>query len=173
MNLPLVILGEPKLDSIRTLRPLGPSVVETALARVSTPARRAARPSTPNLSSCYTSVDPLHVQFSLRRASYLVRKPQLLTKTGTGAVPASRRGQSRSPYPRAHGALHDCDVMRVEGGGELKGGYTVIQEIKTQEDDAMPKLGDARLQRIETEDEDGLGREIMTERTGGRGGGGS
>lgn len=48
---PLVILGEPKLDSIRTLRPLGPRVLETALARVSTPARSAARASTPNLSS--------------------------------------------------------------------------------------------------------------------------
>ena len=51
MNSPLVILGEPKLDSMRTLRPLGPSVVATALARVSTPTRRAARPSTPNLIS--------------------------------------------------------------------------------------------------------------------------
>lgn len=37
---------------MRTLRPFGPSVVATALARVSTPARSAALPSTPNLSSC-------------------------------------------------------------------------------------------------------------------------
>jgi hypothetical protein len=53
-NKPLVIFGDPYADSIKTLRPFGPNVVATALANVSTPARRAARPSTPNLSSYCT-----------------------------------------------------------------------------------------------------------------------
>lgn len=51
VDIPLVILGEPYGDSIRTLRPLGPRVEVTALARVSTPLRSWARASTPNLSS--------------------------------------------------------------------------------------------------------------------------
>lgn len=38
-----------------TFRPLGPSVVATALASVSTPANRAALPSTPNFSSYDTN----------------------------------------------------------------------------------------------------------------------
>jgi hypothetical protein len=37
---------------MRTFRPLGPSVVATALASVSTPFSRPARASTPNFSSC-------------------------------------------------------------------------------------------------------------------------
>lgn len=52
----MVILGEPKEDSIRTLRPLGPRVEVTALARVSTPLRSWARASTPNLRSYKTRV---------------------------------------------------------------------------------------------------------------------
>jgi len=52
-DLPLVIFGEPYEDSMITFRPFGPRVVATAFANVSTPARRAARPSTPNLSSCH------------------------------------------------------------------------------------------------------------------------
>ncbi|KAH3659095.1 hypothetical protein OGATHE_006355 [Ogataea polymorpha] len=47
----LVIFGAPNGCSIRTLRPLGPKVTATASARVSTPFKRAALPSTPNLSS--------------------------------------------------------------------------------------------------------------------------
>ncbi|KAH3687420.1 hypothetical protein WICPIJ_001597 [Wickerhamomyces pijperi] len=47
----LVIFGEPKSCSIKTLRPFGPKVTETASAKVSTPFKRAARPSTPNFNS--------------------------------------------------------------------------------------------------------------------------
>ncbi len=47
-----MILGEPKLDSIKTLRPLGPRVAATALARVSTPARRDFRAWAPKRRSC-------------------------------------------------------------------------------------------------------------------------
>ena len=38
-----------------TFRPLGPRVTATALARVSTPASKACRPSTPNFISCKTN----------------------------------------------------------------------------------------------------------------------
>ena len=47
----LVIRGAPKLFSMTTLRPLGPSVTFTALARVSTPRSILARASVPNLTS--------------------------------------------------------------------------------------------------------------------------
>src|SRR5512134_3942480 len=47
----LVTVGEPKLFSITTLRPLGPSVTATALASMSTPAISFARASWSNLIS--------------------------------------------------------------------------------------------------------------------------
>ena len=47
----LVMRGAPKLLSITTLRPLGPSVTLTALARVSTPRRMPSRASRPNFTS--------------------------------------------------------------------------------------------------------------------------
>src|SRR5690554_1715894 len=47
----LVIVGEPKLFSSTTLRPFGPRVVLTALARVFTPRSRRARASSPKRMS--------------------------------------------------------------------------------------------------------------------------
>src|SRR3974390_865330 len=47
----LVMRGAPKLLSSTTLRPLGPSVTRTALARVSTPRNMRSRASTENLTS--------------------------------------------------------------------------------------------------------------------------
>src|SRR5215468_3356099 len=47
----LVIRGAPKLLSSTTLRPLGPSVTFTALARMSTPRSMRSRASTENLTS--------------------------------------------------------------------------------------------------------------------------
>jgi len=47
----LVMRGAPKLLSMTTLRPLGPSVTLTALARMSTPRRMPSRASRPNLTS--------------------------------------------------------------------------------------------------------------------------
>jgi len=47
----LVMRGAPKLLSITTLRPLGPRVTFTALARMSTPARMRSRASRPNFTS--------------------------------------------------------------------------------------------------------------------------
>ena len=47
----LVMRGEPKLFSITTLRPLGPSVTLTALARISTPRRMPSRASRENFTS--------------------------------------------------------------------------------------------------------------------------
>jgi hypothetical protein len=41
----------PKLCSMRTFRPFGPRVTATALASISTPFNRDARPSTPNFNS--------------------------------------------------------------------------------------------------------------------------
>src|ERR1043165_5248049 len=47
----LVMRGAPKLFSITTLRPLGPSVTFTALARISTPRSMRSRASPENLTS--------------------------------------------------------------------------------------------------------------------------
>src|SRR5262245_64779584 len=47
----LVVRGAPKLFSSTTLRPLGPSVTLTALARMSTPRSMRSRASTENLTS--------------------------------------------------------------------------------------------------------------------------
>jgi hypothetical protein len=47
----LVIRGAPKLFSMRTWRPLGPSVTLTALARMSTPRSKRSRASPENLTS--------------------------------------------------------------------------------------------------------------------------
>jgi hypothetical protein len=47
----LVVRGAPKLLSITTLRPLGPSVTFTASARMSTPRSIFSRASAPNLTS--------------------------------------------------------------------------------------------------------------------------
>jgi hypothetical protein len=60
------------------LRPLGPRVVATALASVSTPARSDARPSTPNLSSwkiCQqTNFSPCHAGRLHRNSTEASRK---------------------------------------------------------------------------------------------------
>src|SRR6476620_7752842 len=47
----LVMRGAPKLFSMTTLRPLGPSVTFTALARMSTPLRMRSRASRLNFTS--------------------------------------------------------------------------------------------------------------------------
>ena len=47
----LVINGEPKVLSKTTLRPLGPKVVFTVFAKISTPRKRAARASSENFNS--------------------------------------------------------------------------------------------------------------------------
>ena len=47
----LVIKGEPKVLSKTTLRPLGPKVVLTVFAKISTPRKRAARASSENFNS--------------------------------------------------------------------------------------------------------------------------
>ena len=51
MGAQMVMRGAPKLLSRTTLRPLGPSVTLTALARMSTPRSMRSRASTPNLTS--------------------------------------------------------------------------------------------------------------------------
>src|SRR5512137_350859 len=52
----LVTVGEPHFLSITTLRPRGPSVTLTALARVSTPSRMALRASSLN-SNCFAAME--------------------------------------------------------------------------------------------------------------------
>src|ERR1022692_5312084 len=58
----LVMRGAPNDLSSTTLRPLGPSVTLTALARMSTPRSMRSRASTPNLTSladifCFLEID--------------------------------------------------------------------------------------------------------------------
>jgi hypothetical protein len=54
---------------MRTFRPLGPRVVATAFAKVSTPARRDARASTPNLSSCHGVLVSLKIRIFIAQES--------------------------------------------------------------------------------------------------------
>ncbi len=61
-----VIKGEPNDFSMTTLRPLGPSVTLTALARVFTPLRMADRASSLNLNSLLISY-LLNLEFQERR----------------------------------------------------------------------------------------------------------
>ena len=53
----LVMRGAPKLLSITTLRPFGPSVTLTALARISTPRSMRSRASPANLTSLAAMLD--------------------------------------------------------------------------------------------------------------------
>ena len=79
ISLPFVIFGEPYGDSMRTFRPFGPRVVATALARVSTPARSAARPSTPNLSSYHKIRQPSYpIAFTLAHSPSQALMPRTL-----------------------------------------------------------------------------------------------
>jgi hypothetical protein len=48
-------------------------------------------------------------------------------------------------------------VIVCRRGRRIKRRIYCYTRDKTQKDGAMPKLGDARLQRIERKDEDGLG----------------
>ncbi len=64
----LVMRGAPKLLSMTTLRPLGPSVTLTALARMSTPRRMPSRASRPNLTSLTAMIVSPGIGYGLKEA---------------------------------------------------------------------------------------------------------
>src|SRR3954464_3050872 len=103
----LVMRGAPKLLSMTTLRPLGPSVTFTALARMSTPARMRSRASRLN----FTSLAAIWLPFLSWKLSKLA--PQR----------AGARGMRRSAdNPEDVAFLHDDEVFTVDlhlGAGPL------------------------------------------------------
>ena len=62
----LVVRGAPKLFSITTLRPLGPSVTCTASARMSTPRSSLSRASAPNFTSLAAICSLLNTDYGKR-----------------------------------------------------------------------------------------------------------
>jgi hypothetical protein len=94
----LVMRGAPKLLSITTLRPFGPSVTFTASARMSTPRSIRSRAPAPNLTSFAAMFFPLICDWSDRRA------PQAAFATEGGLV------------EDAHdvGLLHDQELLTIE-----------------------------------------------------------
>src|SRR6478672_5852728 len=95
----LVIRGAPKLFSMTTLRPFGPRVTFTALARVSTPARMRSRASRLN----FTSLAAIWLPFPITENSQ------------TSQAYARRRGQLRSADdPEDVAFLHDDQVLTVD-----------------------------------------------------------
>src|SRR6185437_13968893 len=99
----LVMRGAPKLFSMTTLRPLGPSVTLTALARMSTPRSMRSRASPENLTSL--------------AAMYVLLEGGVIA--GSGPRPASAMGCGTGPArsgQHAHdvGLLHDQEFLTIE-----------------------------------------------------------
>src|SRR5277367_2201646 len=102
----LVERGAPKLFSITTLRPLGPSVTFTASARMSTPRSIRSRASAPNLTSfAAIGVYLLNADFALCALSGFLRR-------------------RLAAFENAHdvGLLHDEEIFAIDfhlGAGPL------------------------------------------------------
>lgn len=137
---------------MRTLRPLGPRVEVTALASVSTPLRRLARASTPNLSSCYTATRVNTGRIRNRRKSspqlawnrvgctgtviytYLVSETLLLEVQGRPGERGTLRSSREDRSPGRQSTLHGCENK------------TKLLSEKTMEEDdkatpRKPKMG--------------------------------
>src|SRR5262245_39424496 len=111
----LVMRGAPKLLSRTTLRPFGPSVTFTALARISTPRSMRSRASTENLTSL-AAIDVHSVSVSVTpRCRRLRREPRRVivqgSWAGSGGLLFGRRF-----LDHAHDVafLHDEDLDAVE-----------------------------------------------------------
>src|SRR6202021_2212173 len=121
----LVMRGAPKLFSMTTLRPLGPSVTFTALARISTPRSMRSRASPENL----TSLAALFVAPEDDPHPGLTALPRSPEERAFARVPMDERGNVNRDIARpfwakqrgalaqhAHdvGFLHDQEFLAVE-----------------------------------------------------------
>src|SRR5690606_9109743 len=112
----LVMRGAPKLLSSTTLRPFGPSVTFTALARVSTPRNILSRASTENLTS---------LAAISRLQNYSAPRPEERAKRASRRTRARRVGASSFETPRSARLLR----MRVLfGSGGLLGRHLVVED---------------------------------------------
>src|SRR6185503_18049858 len=127
----LVVRGAPKLFSSTTLRPLGPSVTLTALARMSTPRSMRSRASTENLTSLAAMIGKL---LKLERVAS--------RDCGRSEVPAARRSPRVLPsrpygevrllleHPHDVALLHDQQLLAVDldlGAGPLAEQHLVLR----------------------------------------------
>src|SRR5215468_11148877 len=111
----LVVRGAPKLFSSTTLRPSGPSVTLTALARMSTPRSMRSRASTENLTSLAAITRkllklerPLSIE-GLRAVSTTSRKPPHASRS------AARFGARLFlDHPHDVALLHDEQLLPID-----------------------------------------------------------
>src|SRR4030088_1842059 len=127
----LVIRGAPKLLSSTTLRPLGPSVTFTALARMSTPRSILSRASPPNRTSfAAISTHSIHIccirvgcvlcdphpeerrNGASRRMRPVMSVPPVLRDAGFAR--SSGRGSRSGNDAHDVGLLHDQEILAVE-----------------------------------------------------------
>src|SRR5215213_1683085 len=94
----LVMRGAPKLFSITTLRPLGPSVTFTALARISTPRSIFSRASAENLTSFAAIVS-------------LLKRHDLHFRPRSGGLPL---GRDLIEHAHDVGLLHDQEILPID-----------------------------------------------------------
>lgn len=98
-----------------TLRPLGPRVTETALARTSTPARRDCLPSLPKRRSCWSLNTHTGQSLCARGWLWAVGELALWAKrraaTRVWAFGTARRAAVRVDWSMAGG----CTVLTVHG----------------------------------------------------------
>src|ERR1700728_3377089 len=116
----LVMRGAPKLFSITTLRPLGPSVTFTALASVSTPRSIRSRASPENRTS-FADIVCLLLRFSTRHRR---ARPVIHAAAPLYGRPGRSATTARASGDHAHdvGFLHDQKLIAVEldlGAGPL------------------------------------------------------
>src|ERR1700733_4181456 len=116
----LVMRGAPKLFSITTLRPLGPSVTFTALASVSTPRSIRSRASPENRTS-FADIVCLLLRFSTRHQR---ARPVIHAAAPLYGRPDRSATTARASGDHAHdvGFLHDQKLIAVEldlGAGPL------------------------------------------------------
>src|SRR6187401_1916428 len=90
----LVVRGAPKDLSRMTLRPFGPSVILTALARMSTPRSMRSRASAENLTSLADMI----------LAPFVIDAPRVGVRQASGGGPFGRLALD---HPHDVGFLHD------------------------------------------------------------------
>src|ERR1700690_917083 len=100
----LVVRGAPKLFSMTTLRPLGPSVTCTASARMSTPRRSLSRASAPNFTSLAAMIFYLLVEYDFARTHFCVG----------ACLGGLLRGLAAFENAHDVGLLHDEEILAVD-----------------------------------------------------------
>src|SRR5947209_8424440 len=112
----LVMRGAPKLFSITTLRPFGPSVTFTALARTSTPRSMRSRASPENLTSLAAMIlDSLengpHPEERASPASRRMNCERKALRDGSFAAPSGRGSVLSAQHAHDVALLHDQEFL--------------------------------------------------------------